>query len=565
MAAVRVRLLFDYPPPRQPAARMCWLFLQLDQCRVVADLESTIRHRFGFSSRTLLHLYLDGYLLPPSESVYLVRDNDSIRVKQEEVIMDNGLVYGDSPEHSRPRKRQRHRLVGEEWPGNVEREKKKRRKATKVNNEQLHNSVSEHSSGVWAEGSKKRKKEVAAEGEKCEVQKKHCKKKRDKSIKDQITGDKSTKNGTSGKPSPKPTATASPSKPAKSMMATKTTPVQKKGKADVPNCDSSSNSSDRSPVLQQKRNTVKALGTKGLARKGDPGIQNAVKMAASSTPAKVSDDSSASDSSDSDTSVQKPGAQLLAAKQNKNGDVIKSTKLSISGSSDSKDPEVVKVGKLERAPTVLDTQTDKSRHIPLPSPSAPRADQTGNGYFGRGNGRGRGGGFSWAGPGSSQQRGVCRGRGRGAAAFYYNYEANQDPKPGHLNEAMTDKSVAKNCPEVPKRDYSSLPLLAAAPQVGDRIAFKMLELTENYTPEVSEYKEGRIMSYNSAIRQVELEVVHTPKGFKEPGKFDLVYENEAGEEVVEYAVSRDSRIAENWDSLIEPRLIVECAVRVPVT
>lgn len=44
---------------------------------------------------------------------------------------------------------------------------------------------------------------------------------------------------------------------------------------------------------------------------------------------------------------------------------------------------------------------------------------------------------------------------------------------------------------------------------------------------------------------------------KEPGKFDLVYHNENGAEVVEYAVTQEKRITVFWRELIDPRLIIE--------
>lgn len=44
---------------------------------------------------------------------------------------------------------------------------------------------------------------------------------------------------------------------------------------------------------------------------------------------------------------------------------------------------------------------------------------------------------------------------------------------------------------------------------------------------------------------------------KEPGKFDLVYHNESGAEVVEYAVTQEKRITVFWRELIDPRLIIE--------
>lgn len=76
---VRLRLMFDHPPPASPGCALCWLLLEPGQARLVTDLLSLIRHRFGFSRRARLSLFLQGALLPPAESARLVRDNDSLR------------------------------------------------------------------------------------------------------------------------------------------------------------------------------------------------------------------------------------------------------------------------------------------------------------------------------------------------------------------------------------------------------------------------------------------------------------------------------------------------------
>ncbi|XP_009986609.1 PREDICTED: coilin, partial [Tauraco erythrolophus] len=181
---------------------------------------------------------------------------------------------------------------------------------------------------------------------------------------------------------------------------------------------------------------------------------------------------------------------------------------------------------------------------------------------GRGRGRGTGEDNFWRGPRGRGFRGMMSGQGRGRGAnpgFFYNY-SSESQKQRQLNEAATNTSVlVQNPVEVPKRDYSVLPLLAAPPQVGERIAFKRLELTENYSPEVSDYKEGKIISWNADKKQIELEILSSSAGqlAKEPGKFDLVYQSADGAELIEYAVSHDTKITESWDALIEPRLIVE--------
>ena len=93
-----------------------------------------------------------------------------------------------------------------------------------------------------------------------------------------------------------------------------------------------------------------------------------------------------------------------------------------------------------------------------------------------------------------------------------------------------------------------LPLLAAAPQVGEKIAFKLLELTSDYSPDVSDYKEGKILSHNPETQQVEIEILSSLPTMKEPGAFDLVFHNENGTEVMEYGVTQEKRITGFGDS-----------------
>lgn len=88
---VRLRLVFDHPPPASPGCALCWLLLEPGQARLVTDLLSLIRHRFGFSRRARLSLFLDGALLPPAESARLVRDNDSLRYGPDR---DSGIGIG---------------------------------------------------------------------------------------------------------------------------------------------------------------------------------------------------------------------------------------------------------------------------------------------------------------------------------------------------------------------------------------------------------------------------------------------------------------------------------------
>ncbi|NWS94614.1 COIL protein, partial [Mionectes macconnelli] len=187
---------------------------------------------------------------------------------------------------------------------------------------------------------------------------------------------------------------------------------------------------------------------------------------------------------------------------------------------------------------------------------------------GRGRGRGSGEDYFWRGPRGRGFRGTMRGQGHGRGAnpgFFYNY-SGEGQKQRQLNESATNISVVVQNPvEVPKRDYSVLPLLAAPPQVGEKIAFKRLELTENYSPEVSDYKQ--LLKTNKQPKKTPptqlqallmiTDILEVTRTAKEPGKFDLVYQSADGAELIEYAVPQDTKITESWDALIEPRLIVE--------
>ncbi|KAF4027057.1 hypothetical protein G4228_019515 [Cervus hanglu yarkandensis] len=182
--------------------------------------------------------------------------------------------------------------------------------------------------------------------------------------------------------------------------------------------------------------------------------------------------------------------------------------------------------------------------------------------LGRGWGRGEDL-LSWKGARGRGMRG--RGRGRGHAVpyvlFFFSYVLNRNAdyqKQQQLNEMVTNSStIIQNPIETHKKDYSLLPLLAAAPQVGEKIAFKLLELTSDYSPDVSDYKEGRILSHNPETEQVDIEILSSLPAMKEPGKFDLVYHNKNRAEVVEYAVTQEKRISVFWRELIDPRLIIE--------
>ncbi|KAM9296627.1 coilin [Gastrophryne carolinensis] len=281
--------------------------------------------------------------------------------------------------------------------------------------------------------------------------------------------------------------------------------------------------------------SVEPTAAKRNSSNSAPGKSTGNKAASSSS-------SSESDSSEDEATQNKPVTKVTTLPLN---GTKKATAQEKSSSGSDSDTLVIKKS-LMAPPTIHNGHQSgagrgRGQQGPLPNPLV----------FGRGRGRG-GDQPPWRGQRGGGSRGPSRGRGQ---QFFYNYNS-EALKEQQLQEPASNVSIIlQNPPDIPKRDYSAMPLLAAPPQTGKVIAFKLLELTENYTPEVSDYKEGRIMNFDPVTQQLEVELLSRQRR-KEPGKFDLVYEMENGKDI-EFAVPQDHKISQHWSSLIEPRLVME--------
>ncbi|KAM4665058.1 coilin [Discoglossus pictus] len=587
--SVRVRLVFDYPPPAIPESCMFWLLVDVKRCRVVTDLSSIIRERFFYGQRGGLSLYVDDCLLPPGESIQVIRDNDSIRVKWDDVYPEDDVETKNT--NSAKKSKKRHRKNYEEDHEDYTEIKSKKQK-TDVSSQQDFTSVSDHDTQTKKKKKSKKKSLVnnCSENEKSinNVQEDGVKKKHKKS--------KVAEEQTEGKQHRK-------SLPLTSSKA------EIKGKRAKKSKSSSSDLSSSSLTDDHEAKTVQKSSKKHDKPAASVPVKKTVPPKANTNKAsKGKKKESSSSSSDSDTSEEEgkkaPMSRNMAARDTPivKGPTVQSQKKQQSDGSDSdtfviKKPISTSLLSASIPPSVGNGKTLTSDMIQGPSPD-PRGWGRGIGrgrgrgdespWRGRGRGdespwrgRGRGDESPWRGRGRGDES-PWRGRGRGDESpwrgrgfrgrgdngnvsrgrgednhFFYNYNTDTQ-KHQQLNEPATNSSVIiQNPPEIPKKDYSAHPLLAAPPQIGKTIAFKLLELTENYTPEVSDYKEGRILRYDAVNQQVGIEILSRQSATKEPGKFDLVYQMEDGRDVVEYAVTQDTRITQSWSSLIEPRLILD--------
>ncbi|XP_042658420.1 coilin isoform X2 [Tyto alba] len=561
---VRLRLLFDYPPPGSPGCALCWLLLEPSQVRLVTDLVSLIRHR----------------------------------VKLEEIVTDDYEEADDgfcTPKEDK--KKHRQKQEEEEFSRN-EYDRHKREKKKNKQNPEYSSYREEASVEMWDSQKRykkrKRKEEVSGrnrltegkEENSTEQSKKLKKMEREKQLATKKKDEKQTK-ATAAKMALEQANESSSLNSGKNITKKIATQSRKKrlGSSDSSSMSSDSDSSELN--IKQNKSSHKPVVTTLPKDKSQAATNSDVKTAVSnkvtvksnaenSTKTAISKNAKKSESSSSDSDSSTEDEKVATAQDNT------AKEKSLPNNAAGVKPSTTKVSKAKTSSSESDSSDSETLVIKKPAANAglsnsivrnctkqlPASIQGPVASPGRGRGRGTGEDNFWKGARGRGFRGMMRAQGRGRGAnpvFFYNY-SSEGQKQRQLNEAATNTSVlVQNPVEVPKRDYSMLPLLAAPPQVGERIAFKRLELTENYSPEVSDYKEGKIIGWNADKKQIELEILLSPAGqfAKEPGKFDLVYQSADGAELIEYAVPQDTKITESWDALIEPRLIVEPPVNGP--
>ncbi|XP_062874876.1 coilin [Trichomycterus rosablanca] len=575
---VRVRLCFDYPPPCLVQCRMSWVLLDLRECRVITDVVSVIREKFQYSRRTELDLYLQDCYLPPAESAHLLRDSDTLRVKVCSPVSDHVMRKRRREEEDEPL--QEHGASGE--PKSKKKHKKKKQQLVVTEEPSCSKPRSEQKKlpdpPVTVNGKSKRSRTATSPHEPpAEV--------KPSSEEEPAPVPKSSKiqpqSSTSAKTEQERPAGSSshnkgPSTAKKSTISSKPLTVPPKSASTskpgrkTQNSSSSSSSSDENeaPVVKRKSTiTVKPSAPQNQSR------SNQQTSTDSSSSSSEEEDSSKSSTKNAPKSTGEP---TKATTKNSTGSQALKKPQPPPSSDSSSDDEVPPKPAAEPRSSCPGPLENGSTPVPLTpvSKNLPNHQQNGGSDSGSSDTelvikrphpqvtpaqtpRGRGRGL----PDRARSRGGGRGgfgRARGTPwkqGFHHTYQHEEK----HQRETLSNRSVLLQNPPDPvvRRDYDALPLLAAPPAVGTKIAFKLLELTENYTPQVSDYKEGKVVGLNPSTSMIELELLtksHTPA---EPGKFDLVYQNPDGSEHVEYAVTLGSQLTERWESLLEPRLILE--------
>ncbi|KAM8825328.1 coilin isoform 2-T2 [Synchiropus picturatus] len=493
-SSIRVRLHFDFPPPAVVGCRMCWMLVDTASCRFIADLESVIRDKFEFSQGSILSLFIEECYLPHTESILVVRDNDCIRVRLDTALQVIGpSLHLESPaEHRRKRQRDT-QLSPVESSANEDWKTKKRKKSVKESVAEVGVSVDDIKKSVFKRSGKEKR-----------------------------FSEDNTKPA-----APEPEVSSNPVL-ANGQQAVSLSKKKKK-KSKVPsdnaktarmpllNSNSSSSSSTEEEAAPQKQASKARKSPMPLLSKKPQNSKPAVSKAL--PPSEIESSS---------LEHVKPSPRKKAKPIRGKADSQVETKTQDASNSEPAPSDQQLSGNEEEIELVI--------HRPVWPPN-----------------------FSF---GGHCRKGQTWGRGMDGVGHAGGTTGKQNNSNGyHDSSYQTDilsntSVVIQNGAPAPKPDYSAMPLLAAPPPVGQKIAFKLLELTENYSPEVSDYKEGKVVSFDPTSQQIELELLNTSQVAVEPGKFDLVYQNPDGSERVEYAVSRGSWVTERWDSLLEPRLII---------
>ncbi|XP_021561585.1 coilin [Carlito syrichta] len=542
---VRLRLQFEYPPPATPHCTAFWLLVDLNRCRVVTDLISLIvdqtwRNPDGHGQAHFLSCYFDRVKL------------EEKRVAESSVLVSNGDGTF-SPKKARKRAFKVEEDEETELDYRYSKKQWKRQENSDCNEKALDLAPKAVTDQTVRRKKKRKNKATCAVVDEDEETKRKSPKKKEK-----CEYKKKTKNPKSSKVQAVKEWPSHSCSPPKSSARNSIRKVRRQGVStcskDSPISSSDSESSHESTsdgisnvtldIRNSSEKIAMELSKEGPSTKNTTANKLATKAGFSFTPSKGKTSGTSSSSSDScsesdDQRMSQSTAECAAG-------FLKT--VSLFAGRGCPGP-----GLSLQTPSAVgwnhsDSNTGRQAPGPLPSVGL---------LTGLGRGWSREEDFlSWKGARGRGMRG--RGRGRGRPVFCAVNRNTECQRQQQLNETVTNIStIIQNPVETQKKDYSLLPKLAAPPQIGEKIAFKLLELTSDYSPDVSDYKEGKILSHNPETEQVDIEILSSLPALKEPGKFDLVYHNENGTEVVEYAVTQERRITTSWKELIDPRLIIE--------
>ncbi|XP_028395284.1 coilin-like [Dendronephthya gigantea] len=529
MSSIRVRLIFERPLVKNP--EQCWMLVDRNSCKIVRDLEYLIAKKFFVSGHTILDLYLDHFLLPSQEKIDVIRDNDVISVIEDKSQISNNEI-------------QRKTSIKEKIKNS------KKRKCDDSSDLKRKIKKAKHSSENNTDSEKLLDLHVVAQA-KSDL---HTTK---DSVVNKMGKNKSKENAV-----------------GKNSMLMESLRIEAKGKL-------------RKYKKKQKKTTLKGKDKSVSERLNNfwekvasgcqqwnpsfGGKKTAEKEAAQTVSnggkdiGVILEETSDKAGVENGTASQIPEnnydlfSKRYATKETTNkakNDIPRTNQGSHIRFDNDEDESTDLMNNAvqpmihPRVLTIREAEIPTSNNTPNLSPIEPDNPHLN---------------FSTAKPANAKD--VVGNRTGGSG---------KKPKRGkgdHRKDSYTNKSLilestrvwkdgqTKNSQpatvNVSEKDFSSYPLLHGPPRVGDTIAFKMIELSQSYTPEISRYKEGKVLSFDSPSQVLKLKLTKESltkvKGDGHVSSKFEIFDNDIEDEEVMEEIQDEVEL--QWTSMIETRLV----------
>lgn len=135
------------------------------------------------------------------------------------------------------------------------------------------------------------------------------------------------------------------------------------------------------------------------------------------------------------------------------------------------------------------------------------------------------------------------------------------PKKSSKKSFQAKLSQKPKSSSVPKINYDKFENLIGSPRLNDKIAFQILEISTNFTPEISDYKTGTVIEFDEKTNEVTLKMNNKYNQIlQRPSKFSVVLDDTDKESIVqEEEIMRQNHSMEDilkvdWRNLINLKL-----------
>lgn len=514
----RIKLEFDSVPPAFPASSRYMILVKPEECKTVNDLEMLIIRKFGFSNGTIATLSLDGFCLPSSERIQLLSNDDHIKVV---IVAENPQVRrrkrknaeaDDIDTHYKEicltSKTKKFKLQPEDLKCQpVEQTKKRKSHSSPQEPEQEPNSaisgnVFDANSGKskTRKSKKKRKRESFPESNQIKSSLKEAIKTNDSSPLD--ISHKSRTTSALHHNSSVLLSKLENSKKVQNGLLSSESALKHSGKPPLCTESQEFNANIKSPKGLPSKTPEKKFE---IPQKLCPNIEKS--------------ESKKIDSRDKNSSSKQTVSQRTNTNKKSTDGEKSHITFESSDSSSSSDADEKNLPSISTKKTLASWLSSAKASVNQPKKTWTTINR--------------------ADPGVSTN----------ISSVYSNPDVSNDMSQETTDEANTNDALMRNHQEMLP---SSWP-----PRVGDVIAYKILEMSNDYTPVISEYKEAKIklvlLAQNSpnGVNSVSVEILwpKTPP-VRSFGRFEMDF----GEETEEETLCTD--IVLEWQTLLEPKLVL---------